>query len=236
MTARILVVEDDPALLKLLEAAVDFGGFTCQSVSSGADALSAFKAGRFDAVLMDLGLPDYEGGELLKSFRELSELPIIVVSGRASERDKIEALDLGADDYVPKPFLPGELLARIRATLRRAAGRGGQQGSAGDPERNPLHLGRLMLDPMFRTVGCDGNEATLNEGEYKVLRLLAQNPDTIVSREMVLGTLYGDSPPEATKIVEVYISNIRKKLREVTCGGELIANARGRGWILRTPS
>jgi DNA-binding response OmpR family regulator len=135
---------------------------------------------------------------------------------------------------VPKPFLPGELLARIRAALRRYAS--GSGGAPADPERSPLHLGKLMLDPFFKTVGCDGNEAALNEGEFKVLRLLAQRPDDVVSKEEILGTLYGEEKPEATKIVEVYISNIRRKLREVTCGGELIANARGRGWILKTPA
>jgi DNA-binding response OmpR family regulator len=236
MTARILIVEDDPVLLKILEAAIDYGGFTCQSVGSGDAALAAFRAGGFDAILLDLGLPDYDGGELLKSFREISDLPIIVVSGRGSEQDKIEALDLGADDYVPKPFLPGELLARIRATLRRYAGRGAGAATAADPERSPMYLGKLMLDPFFKTVGCNGNETALNEGEYKVLRLLAQRPDDVVSRDDILRTLYGEEPPETTKIVEVYISNIRRKLREVTCGGELITNARGRGWILRTPA
>jgi DNA-binding response OmpR family regulator len=234
MTARILVVEDDPVLLKILEAAIDYGGFSSQSVGSGDAALSAFKASKFDAVLMDLGLPDYDGGELLKSFRQLSNLPIIVVSGRGSERDKIEALDLGADDFVPKPFLPGELLARIRAALRRYVS--GSGVAPADPERSPLHLGKLMLDPFFKTVGCGGNEATLNEGEFKVLRLLAQRANEVVSKEEILELLYGEEKPEATKIVEVYISNIRRKLREVTEGGELIGNARGRGWILKSPS
>jgi two-component system KDP operon response regulator KdpE len=236
MAARILVVEDDPVLLKILEAAIEYGGFESRSVVTGDQALAVFDAGTFDAILLDLGLPDYDGGDLLKRLRAKSNIPIIVVSGRGSERDKIDALDLGADDFVPKPFLPGELLARIRAALRRYASGQHVSGAAPDPERSPMRLGNMVLDPFFKTIGCGGNEAVLNEGEYKVLRLLATRADEIVSRDEILRMLYGEEHPEATKIVEVYISNIRRKLREVTSGGEFIANARGKGWILRTPA
>ena len=107
MTARILLVEDDPALLSILTAAIGFGGFSSDPVRTGLEALKAFERGGFDAVLMDLGLPDMDGGEVLTSLRAMTDIPIIVVSGRGSERDKIQALDLGADDYVAKPFLPG---------------------------------------------------------------------------------------------------------------------------------
>lgn len=120
MNARILIIDGDPAMLAILRASVADGGFDCRSAVSGEEALELFKAGAFDAVLMDLGLTDIEGGELLHTIRALSDVPIIVVSGRIAEEDKIQALDLGADDYVAKPFLPGELLARIRAALRRA--------------------------------------------------------------------------------------------------------------------
>ncbi len=232
MSARILVVEDDPALLTILEAAIAYGGFASQAVRSGRDAIALFEGGGFDAVLLDLGLPDFDGGELLKELRGRSDVPIIVVSGRGTERDKIDALDLGADDYVPKPFLPGELLARIRAALRRSAAV--RAAPAGDDERNPMRVGALTLDPFHKTVAFEGREAALNDAEFKVLRTLAVSPGAVVPRAAILQALYGEEAPAETKIVEVYISHIRKKLREL--GQEdSIGNQRGRGWVLRAP-
>ena len=233
MTARILVVEDDPALLTILEAAIAYGGFTSHPVRSGREAAELFQGGGFDAVLLDLGLPDFDGGELLKTLRQMSDVPIIVVSGRGTEQDKIEALDLGADDYVPKPFLPGELLARIRAALRRSAG--GGRGGVADDDRNPVRIGALTLDPFHQTAAIDSREAALNDAEYKVLKTLASSHGEVVPRSELLGALYGDDIPTETKIVEVYISHIRKKLRELT-HEELITNRRGRGWVLRVPA
>ena len=238
MTARILVVEDDPALLSILEAAIAYGGFTSHAVQSGLEAIDLFKAGGFDAVLMDLGLPDFDGGELLKALRQLSDLPIIVVSGRGTEQDKIEALDLGADDFVPKPFLPGELLARIRAALRRSAsvrqGAAGGGGASAD-DRNPINIGAMTIDPFHQTAEIGGRAVELNDAEYKVLKTLAATHGSVVPRSALLEALYGEDAPTETKIVEVYISHIRKKLREIT-EEELISNQRGRGWVLRAPA
>lgn len=237
MTARILVVEDDPALLSILEAAIAYGGFQSHSVRSGLEAVDLFKAGGFDAVLMDLGLPDFDGGELLKALRQMSDLPIIVVSGRGTEQDKIEALDLGADDFVPKPFLPGELLARIRAALRRSATMRASAAAPGAPDddRNPIRIGSMTIDPFHRTVEIGGRQAEVNEAEYKVLKTLAASHGSVVPRSAILEVLYGEDAPTETKIVEVYISHIRKKLRDLT-DDELISNQRGRGWVLRAPA
>ncbi|HEX8193256.1 MAG TPA: response regulator transcription factor [Allosphingosinicella sp.] len=240
MTARILLVEDDPVLLSILTAAIGFGGFSSDAVKTGLEALKAFEKGGFDAVLMDLGLPDMDGGEVLTKLRQTTDIPIIVVSGRGSERDKIQALDLGADDYIAKPFLPGELLARLRAALRRhRRGRGGADGeaapqpSAADAERMPIRLGRVTLDPLRRSAEAEGQEAQLNETEYKVLSLLARERGNIVGRADVLAALYGDTPPKESRIVDVYISNIRKKLTSLPGGEELISTYRGRGWMIR---
>jgi DNA-binding response OmpR family regulator len=240
MTARILLVEDDPALLSILTAAMGFGGFTSEAVKTGLEALRAFERGGFDAVLMDLGLPDMDGGEVLTALRTTSDIPILVVSGRGTERDKIQALDLGADDYIAKPFLPGELLARLRAALRRhrrqpAGGEGEGEGTAEgvDDERMPLRLGQITLDPLRRSAEAGGQAVALNETEYKVLSLLARARGTIVGRQTVLEALYGGAPPKETRIVDVYISNIRKKLACLPGGEELIATYRGRGWMVR---
>jgi two-component system KDP operon response regulator KdpE len=237
MTAHLLVVEDDPALLSILEASISFGGFTNQAARSGHEAIAMFRSGRFDGILMDLGLPDFDGGDLLKTFREMSNVPIIVVSGRGTERDKIEALDMGADDFVAKPFLPGELLARIRAALRRHASveelpQGETTSEAND--RQPIHAGILTLDPFDRTAKIGGGEVSLTEAEYKLLKVLAVNANTIVSRATLLEALYGQEVRE-THIVEVLISYVRRKLRPLLDGDDLIVNRRGQGWILRTP-
>ncbi len=239
MSARILLVEDDPALLSILTAAIGFGGFQSDSVKTGLEALKAYERVGFDAVLMDLGLPDMDGGELLRSLRAVSDIPVIVVSGRGSERDKIQALDLGADDYVAKPFLPGELLARIRATLRRhrrqkgPAGAGEAPMAIADAERLPMRIGQVTLDPLTRPAETAGEEVSLNETEYKVLSLLARERGSIVARPTVLEALYGDHPPKESRIVDVYISNIRKKLAALPGGDELIVTYRGRGWMIR---
>lgn len=238
MTARILLVEDDAALLSILTAAIGFGGFSSEAVKTGLEALKAFERGGFDAVLMDLGLPDMDGGEVLTSLRAISDVPIIVVSGRGTERDKIQALDLGADDYVAKPFLPGELLARLRAALRRhrrarGAGGSGDEAVAPDAERLPVRLGPVTLDPLRRSAEAGGQEVILNETEYKVMSLLARERGSIVGRQEVLEALYGEAPPKETRIVDVYISNIRKKLAGLPGGEDLIATYRGRGWMVR---
>ena len=235
MSARILLLEDDPALLSVLRAAITFGGFSEQSAASGREALALFEREPFDAVLIDLGLPDLDGTEVLMSLRSVSDVPIIVVSGRGGEHDKISLLDLGADDYIAKPFLPGELLARIRAALRRHRAHAGD-GAAGNDDRQPIRAGPLTLDPFHRTIGAGGETASLTDGEFTVLKGLIQAAGNFVSKETLLRALYCDEePPAETRIVEVYISNIRRKLRGLA-EDDMILNARGRGWKLELPA
>ncbi|HYE29114.1 MAG TPA: response regulator transcription factor [Allosphingosinicella sp.] len=234
MSARILLVEDDPAVLAILAAAVAFGGFASASVSRGEDALLALKAGQFDVLLLDLGLPDCEGGDLLSRLRAFSDIPIIVVSGRGTERDKIEALDLGADDFVAKPFLPGELLARIRAALRRAASRR-SASPAEDPARTPLRVGAMTLDPLDNSAALGAGRVYLNAAEFRVLQLLAQRDGETVSRADLLAGFYGERAPAETNVIDVYISRLRAKLRDLPGAEDLVANVRGKGWKLRIP-
>ena len=241
MTAHLLVVEDDPALLFMLEAALSYGGFTSTAATTGLQAIDSFKSGRFDGILMDLGLPDFEGGELLRAFRQLSDLPIIVVSGRGTEQDKIEALDLGADDFIPKPFLPGELLARIRAALRRTAPLSREAAASAvrqmeREENRPVRIGAMTLNPAERSLELRGHQLSLTDGEYTVLRVLAANHDATVPKSVILEALYGQDDVRETKIVDVYISRIRQKLRQIDSNEDLIQNFRGRGWSLRAPA
>jgi len=239
MTARILLVEDDPALLSILQASMSFGGFKADTAASGGEAIEAFRNRRYDAVLVDLGLPDLDGSDLLRALREISDVPILVVSGRDTERDKIDALDEGADDFIPKPFLPGELLARIRSALRRYGSlheKGRSDGGRTETLdlRDPISVGPLVLDPFDRTVELNGRKTQLSEAEFKVLTTLATSDDDVVSKQALLKRLYDSDALAETRIVEVYISNIRRKLRSIR-EYEFILNFRGRGWKLVIP-
>jgi DNA-binding response OmpR family regulator len=235
MSARILLVEDDPALLSILQAALSYGGFKGDAVRSGGEAVATFKSRKYDAVLVDLGLPDLDGAEVLRALRAISDVPILVVSGRDTERDKIEALDHGADDFIPKPFLPGELLARIRSALRRYRSPQEKARSEGPLNlRDPIEIGPLVLDPFHRTVELNGRKTVLSEAEFKVLAALATSDDNVVSKSALLRRLYDSDALAETRIVEVYISNIRKKLRTIH-EYDFILNFRGRGWKFVLP-
>ena len=238
MNARILLVEDDPALLTILQASMAYGGFKAETAASAGEAIEAFGNRRFDAVLVDLGLPDLDGTDLLNRLREMSDVPILVVSGRDSERDKVDALDRGADDFIAKPFLPGELLARIRSALRRYRSLQEKPGLEGRIEnldlRDPIEFGPLILDPFHRTVELNGRKTVLSDTEFKVLAALATSDDDVVSKQDLLKRLYDSEALAETRIVEVYISNIRKKLRSIY-DYDCILNFRGRGWKLVIP-
>jgi DNA-binding response OmpR family regulator len=209
-------------------------------VSTAAAATLALQAGGFDAMLLDLGLPDADGDELLPRLRSLTEIPIVVVSGRAAERDKIDALDRGADDFIAKPFLPGELLARVRAALRRA-GRAepiaeASEGIVATPCEEPLWAGAMKLDPAALTVTVEGQSVNLVPSEYRLLRRLVRDCGSPVSRADLLEELYGAEAPSESNIVDVYISRIRAKLRPLPGGDDFVASIRGLGWKLRLPA
>jgi two-component system KDP operon response regulator KdpE len=227
-------VEDDPGLLAVLQASLTYGGFTSEAVTRGEDAILALQRRAFDGVLLDLGLPDCEGEELLPRLREMSSIPIIVVSGRGTERDKIEALDRGADDFVAKPFLPGELLARIRAALRRH-GQAERRTVAVDAARQPSRAGAMILDPVDNIASLGGAHAKLNAPEFKVLQRLASRPGETVSRVELLNELYGAAAPAETNVVDVYVSRVRAKLRGLPGGDDLIRSVRGIGWSFQVP-
>lgn len=231
MAAHLLLIEDDPALLSVLEATIAFGGFTSRAAATGLDGIRLLRCECFDAVLMDLSLPDFDGRTLLATLRQLTANPIIVVSGSGTEGEKVEALDLGADDAVSKPFLPNELLARIRAALRRAAphslhaapplGCGLQKPSAQQPAA-ALPPDRARLDQELQNL-------SMTDGERKVLRTLMENLGHPVSKKVLLQALYGDRPQQSTKVVEVHLSRIRHKLRQLPPRYS-IKNIRGLGW------
>jgi DNA-binding response OmpR family regulator len=238
MAVEVLVVEDDPKLRAIISATAAIGGFQVREVGSGHQAISLVSHGVGDVILLDLGLPDYDGRELLIVLRQISNRPILVVSGRSSERDRIEALDLGADDFIAKPFLPGELLARIRASLRRygTAETGNQSGTGIDTtERLPARVGPFLIDPFDHSVTFNGAKIQLSGAEYRIFRSLAAASPSPVNRQELLEQIRGESAPPSAKIIDVYVSRIRSKLRALPGGGDIIVSVPGRGWSLLPP-
>jgi DNA-binding response OmpR family regulator len=232
-----LLIEDEPALLAILKAAVAFGGFDSAFVTRGDEAIRVLREESFDAVLLDLGLPDMLGSDLLPAVREITDAPIIVVSGQGTEQDKIMALDLGADDFVAKPFLPGELLARIRAALRRYGVSTQDGGQSGSSAREPIRVGSLVLDPLDNSASVGDFRTELNRAEFKLLRRLAAQAGTAVPRAELMEALYGgsDDTRSDSRIIDVYISRIRSKLRDLPGCTDPISSARGIGWTLQAP-
>lgn len=200
---RILIVDDELAIRRFLCTALDTGEFSLHQAENGHTALAAAVATMPDVILLDLGLPDMDGVEVIRRIREWSQVPIIVLSVREREDDKVAALDAGADDYLTKPFGVAELVARIRAALRRAL----QQV----PE--PIfRSGDLEVDLARRRVTVDGSESQLTPTEYELLRLLVVHAGKVLTHSQILRQIWGVSHLEQPHVLRVNISNLRRKI------------------------
>jgi two-component system KDP operon response regulator KdpE len=224
-TARVLVVDDEPQILRFLRASLGASGFEVIEAETGAEALKRAAADAPEIVVLDLGLPDMDGKDVIRSLREWSEIPIIVLSARAREAEKIEALDLGADDYVNKPFGIGELLARLRAALRH---RLRQQGAT-----PVVKAGDLKIDIARHKVLRGENEIHLTPKEFDLLRLLAQNAGKVVTHRQLLQAVWGPAHLEDTAYLRVFIGQLRRKIDADDGAASLIENAAGVGYRLR---
>jgi two-component system KDP operon response regulator KdpE len=200
----ILIVEDDPQIRRFLRATLAAEGYIYYEALTAADGLSQVNARRPDLILLDLGLPDGDGLEVIRRVRESSQLPIVVLSARGEESDKIAALDLGADDYVAKPFGVGELLARIRAALRRAA--------TVAPEGAILRFGRIEIDLEKRIVKADDEEVHLTPNEYRLLQVLIKYPGKVLTQRQLLSEVWGPNHLDQAQYLRVYIAQLRRKL------------------------
>jgi two-component system KDP operon response regulator KdpE len=224
-TARVLVVDDEPQILRFLRASLGASGFEVIEAENGAAALNRAAADAPEIVVLDLGLPDMDGKDVIRSLRQWSEIPIIVLSARAREAEKIEALDLGADDYVNKPFGIGELLARLRAALRH---RLRQQGTA-----PVIKAGDLRIDVARREVTRAEIGLHLTPKEFELLRLLAQNAGKVVTHRQLLQTVWGPAHLADTAYLRVFIGQLRRKIDAEEGATSLIENAAGVGYRLR---
>jgi two-component system KDP operon response regulator KdpE len=223
---RILVVDDDPQILRALRINLRARGYEVELASDGAGALRAASAHRPDLVVLDLGLPDMDGGEVIGGLRGWSSVPIIVLSGRAGSSDKVEALDAGADDYVTKPFGIDELLARIRAATRRSSA-----PAAGTPE---LRIGQHTVDLAGRVVrGPDGAQVRLTPTEWHLLEILAHNPGKLVSQRQLLTQVWGPTYTTETNYLRQYMAQLRRKLEDDPARPRHLLTEPGMGYRLQ---
>ncbi|MEI6724673.1 MAG: response regulator transcription factor [Actinomycetes bacterium] len=214
---RLLVVEDDPTIAEPLRRGLMREGFDVDLAGTGADALAA---GECDLVLLDLGLPDIDGRDVCRQLRARSGIPIIVVTARGDEIDRVILLELGADDYVVKPFGFRELLARIRAVLRRTSG--GPPTAQTDAR---IDAGLLQIDTRTRNVTYDGRPVALTPKEHDLLVYLARDPDVVHTREQIIENVWDDNWWGSTKTLDVHVASLRKKLAP-----ETIETVRGVGF------
>ncbi len=227
----VLIVEDDDATRAALSRDLRARGYVVGEAPDGRTALAEWEHRRPDVILLDLGLPDTEGVRLIRHFRREAGTPIVVLSARGSEAAKIEALEQGADDYVTKPFAMGELHARLRAVLRRAAGPAADQAGR-------VTMGSLVFDPERHEVLVAGRPVDLTPREFEILRVLLSHAGHLVTRGRLLRAVWGEAYQREDHYVHVYVSQLRRKLAEADPDGGLaglIVTEPGVGYRVEAP-
>lgn len=224
---RILVVDDEPQIRRFLDIILKAGGYEVDQAPDGQKALQICALKQPDLVILDLGLPGISGHDVIAAIREWSQVPIIVLSVREAESEKIKALDLGAVDYVTKPFAAGELMARVRAALR---------GRSEPPhEKWLVEVGDLRIDLPLRRVTLAGREIRLSRREFDVLWYLARHADRIVTHQQLLREVWGPGQEHETHYLRVYIRHLREKLGDDSANPRYIDNEPGVGYRLLVP-
>jgi two-component system KDP operon response regulator KdpE len=219
---HVLVVDDEPQFLRALETNLRGAGYEVETATTMQEALTAAGLRPPDAVILDLLLPDGTGTQVCRELRTWTEVPIVLVSAVGDEAEKIAALDAGADDYVTKPFAMGELLARLRAALRRA-------GPTGDPV---LEVGPIRVDLDKQSVTVDGRAVHLTPHEYRILRLLALNPGKLLTHRAILQEVWGPAYGAESNYLHVYVSQLRRKLEPDPSQPQYLVTEPGAGYRL----
>ncbi len=219
---RILIVEDDASIVNFLSISLKTNGYLFDTAATGVEGLSLFLTGQPDLVLLDLGLPDVDGLTVLQQIREKSQIPVIVVSARGQEREKVEALDGGADDYITKPFHIGELLARIRVALRRYR--------ATEPVPSTFTLDGLTVDFDRHRVFVDGAAVHMTAMEYKLLCVLIQHKGKVLTHRFLNREVWGYHNTEDSQTLRVFMANIRRKIERDTARPRYILTEVGVGY------
>ena len=215
---KVLIVEDEKGISQFIAAALSSRGYEAIQAHTGGEALTIISSHCPDLVILDLGLPDMDGLAILEQLRAWSSLPVVVVSARSHEKDKVTALDLGADDYLTKPFGTDELLARVRAVLRR---------TEKTPQEQQWQVGPLYVCPQRRQVQVNGQDVLLTYKEFEILSLLLQQQGRVMTREMLMDRVWGLEADRENRTLDVHIRTLRQKLGEA---GHLIETVRGVGY------
>ena len=223
MDERILVVEDDPSIREVTAIGLEHAGFTVETAADGVAGLERFAAGSFDVVLLDVMLPRMDGLEVCRAIRRTSTVPIVMLTARVDTIDVVVGLEAGADDYVKKPFEVHELVARVRAALRRA---GRQPHEASDR----LDLGPLVIDLAGRTVARDDRPIALTRTEFDLLTELARHPGRVLTRDVLLDRVWGYDYLGDSRLVDVAIQRLRAKVETDPADPQLVLTVRGAGY------
>lgn len=229
---RVLIVEDDKSIRNFIRAILEANNYDVMIAETGTEAYSLITSRCPDLVILDLGLPDIDGVKILKKVREWSGMPIIVVSARTHEKDKVEALDMGADDYITKPFGTSELLARIRTAIRHSRSTyltpdGGMTGT--------FSAGGLVIDYDKHRVYVDGNDANLTQNEYRVVSLLGKYAGKVLTYDYLIKEIWGPNMESNNRILRVNMANIRRKLEKNPAQPKYIFTEVGVGYRMLDP-
>ena len=226
-TATLLVIDDEPQIRTFLRISLVSQGYQVIEAATGAEGLARAAQDKPDLVVLDLGLPDMDGQQVLRDLREWSAVPVLVLSVRASEGQKVDALDGGANDYVTKPFGIQEFLARVRALLRQAPQAGRAASSAS--------FGPLVVDFVFRKVTLDGVEVALTRKEYAFLAQLAGHPERVITQQQLLKDIWGPTHVDDTHYLRIVVAHVRQKLGDDPTAPRFIITEAGVGYRLVAP-
>ena len=223
---KVLIVDDEPQIRRFLRASLQAHDYDVIEAETGKEGIRACTVQKPDLLILDLGLPDMDGLDVVKSVREWSTVPIIILSIRSDDPDKIEALDRGANDYVTKPFSMGELLARMRVALRQ----GRSEGDTGAV----IAAGEISIDLSKRLVTFGGTPVKLSRKEYDLLKILASHPDKVITHQQLLQEVWGQAYVEETQYLRVYIGQLRQKLERDPAAPQRLITEPGVGYRLQT--
>ncbi len=229
---RLLVIDDDAEVRGVIQAYGESAGWTVAGAATAAAGLADLEETRPDVIVLDIMLPDRSGWDVLAAIRRRSDVYILMLTGRGTETERILGLTRGADDYLVKPFSPGELLARCQALLRRPRGAAGTALSTGDV----LHLGSLVVDAAARRVEVDGTPADLTALEFSLLHSLARHPGRVFTRAQLVDAVWGNTYEGYDRVIDVHVGHIRKKLGDDPEAPTFIETVRGVGYRFRPPA
>ena len=230
MSQKILVVDDEPHILELVKYNLAQEGYEVFTAHDGAQAVARARDAQPDLIILDIMLPYVDGLEVCRQIRRDSAVPIIMLTAKGGELERVVGLEIGADDYVTKPFSPRELVARVRAILRRTA------AEASPAQAGPLRGGGLVLDPVTHEVTMDGRSVDLTAKEFELLRLLLSHPNRVFTRDFLLEHIWGYDYYGSTRTVDMHISRLRDKIEDDPTSPTYIVTVRGVGYKFKAPS